>query len=290
MPTPHHFCSSQIVNIREKLFMIDCAEGIQMQLRRSHIKFSHINNIFLTHLHGDHCFGILGLISTFALLGRTSTLHIWGPQPLKELFQPQIAFFCQGFPYSIELHEVDTKSRATIYEDRSVTVETIPLKHKIKCCGYIFREKQLPRHIRRDVIDAYNIPVCYINNIKAGQDYTLPDGEVIPNHIMTLPADPTRSYAYCSDTMFKPDNAEQLKGVTLLYHEATFKKEHELLSRKTFHSTTEQAANMAALSEAEQLVIGHFSARYENEEELLEECKQTFPNTILAKEGMCIKL
>jgi len=290
LPTPHHFCSSQVVNIREKLFMIDCGEGAQMQLRRSHIKFSHINNIFLTHLHGDHCFGLLGLISTFALLGRTATLHIWGPAPLKSLFQPHLDFFCQGNPYAIELHEVDTKSREVIYDDKSVSIETIPLKHKIKCCGYLFREKQLLKHIRRDVIDAYNIPTCYINNIKAGQDFTLPDGEVIPNSRLTTPADPVRSYAYCSDTMFKPDNAEQLKGVDLLYHEATFKKEHELLSRKTFHSTTEQAAEMAKMSEAKQLLIGHFSARYTQEDELLQECKEIFPNTSLAEEGMCVKL
>ncbi len=270
--------------------MVDCAEGIQMQLRRSHIKFSHINNIFLSHLHGDHCFGLLGLISTFALLGRHSTLHIWGPQPLKQLYQPQIDFFCQGIEYDIVLHEIDTKSREVIYEDHSVTVETIPLKHKIRCCGFLFREKQLPRHIRRDVIDAYNIPVCYINNIKAGQDYVMPDGEIIPNSILTTPADPVRSYAYCSDTMFKPDNAEQLQGVDLLYHEATFKKEHELLSKKTFHSTTHQAAEMAKLSNAKKLIVGHLSARYENEEEILNECKEVFPDTILANENMCIKV
>lgn len=290
LPTPHHFCSSQVVNIREKLFMVDCAEGVQTQLRRSKLKFSHINNIFITHLHGDHCLGLIGLISTFSLLGRTATLHVWGPAPLKDLFQPQINFFCNNLSYAVELHEIDAKSNAVIYDDRSVTVETIPLKHRIPCCGYLFKEKQLMRHIRRDAIDAFNIPVCYINNIKAGMDFTMPDGEVIPNHLLTTPADPTRSYAYCSDTMFKPSNAELLKGVDLLYHEATFKKEHELLSKKTYHSTTAQAAEMARLSEAKQLVIGHFSARYEQEEELLKECQDIFPNTILAKENMCIKL
>jgi len=290
LPTPHHFCSSQVVNVREKLFMVDCAEGVQMQLRKSHLKFSRINNIFITHLHGDHCFGLLGLISTFALNGRTSTLHIWGPKPLKDIFMPQISFFCQGMGYAVELHEVDSKKREIIYDDRSVTVETIPLKHKIQCCGYIFREKATKRHIRRDAIDAYGIPTCYINNIKAGMDFTLPDGEVVPNHILTTPAEATRSYAYCSDTMFAPDNAEQLKGVDLLYHEATFKKEHELLSKKTFHSTTVQAAEMAKLSGAKKLLIGHFSARYQNEEELLNECKEIFPNTILAEENLCVKL
>ena len=166
-----------------------------MQLRRSHIKFSHINNIFLSHLHGDHCFGLLGLISTFALLGRHSTLHIWGPQPLKQLYQPQIDFFCQGIEYDIVLHEIDTKSREVIYEDHSVTVETIPLKHKIRCCGFLFREKQLPRHIRRDVIDAYNIPVCYINNIKAGQDFF--DRELLFLFLLVFHADSLTLWLPC---------------------------------------------------------------------------------------------
>jgi ribonuclease Z len=206
------------------------------------------------------------------------------------LFQPQIDFHCQGLGFTVQLHEIDTRKRDIIFEDRSVTIETIPLKHRIPCCGYLFREKPLPRHIKRDVIDAYNIPTCYINNIKTGMDFTLPDGEIIPNSILTNPADPTRSYAYCSDTMFAPTNAEQLHNVDLLYHEATFKKDQELLSKKTFHSTTQQAAEMARLSNAKQLMIGHFSARYKNEEELLNECKETFQNTILAEENKCIKL
>lgn len=290
MPTPHHFCSTQVVNLREKLFMIDCGEGAQMQLRRSKLKFSHINNIFISHLHGDHCFGLIGLISTFALLGRTATLHIYGPQDLKGIFQPQLDYFCNGISYDVELHEVDTKARNVIFEDRSVTVETIPLKHKIKCCGYLFREKELMRHIRRDVIDTFGIPVSQINNIKLGMDWTSPDGEVIPNHLLTTPADPARSYAYCSDTIFKPDNAEQLKGVDLLFHEATFASDQKATAIKTFHSTAHEAAEMAKLCEARKLMIGHISARYLDENILLNEAKEIFPNTILANEGLRINL
>lgn len=290
LPTPHHFCSMQVVNVREKLFMIDCAEGAQMQLRKGHLKFSHINNIFLTHLHGDHCFGLIGLISTFALLGRTATLHVYGPVDLKATFQPQLDYFCNGMDYDVELHEIDTKQRNIIYDDRSVTVETIPLKHKIKCCGYLFREKPLLPHIKRDAIDAFNIPISQINNIKCGMDWTTPDGEVIPNHLLTTPAEPARSFAYCSDTMFKPDNAEQLKGVDLLYHEATFAESHKVTAKKTFHSTATEAAEMAKLAEAKQLLIGHLSARYTDENILLNEAKTVFPNTTLANEGMCISI
>lgn len=270
--------------------MIDCGEGAQMQLRKSHLRFSHINHIFISHLHGDHCFGLIGLISTFALLGRTSTLHIYGPVDLKATFQPQLDYFCNGISYNVELHEVNTKESTVIYDDRSVSVETIPLKHKIKCCGYLFKEKQLMRHIRRDAINAFGIPVSQINNIKLGMDWTSADGEVIPNCFLTTPADPARSYAYCSDTMFKPDNAEQLKGVDLLYHEATFTKEHQATAKKTFHSTAEQAAEMARLCEARQLLIGHLSARYTDENIVLNEAKSIFPNTILANEEMCINI
>ena len=290
LPTNQHFCSMQVLNIREKLFMIDCGEGAQMQLRKSKLKFSNINNIFISHLHGDHCFGLIGLISTFALLGRTNTLNIYGPTDIKATLQPQLDYFCNGMTYKVIIHEVNTKEREIIYEDRSITVETIPLKHKIKCCGYLFKEKPMLRHIRREAIDAYNIPISQINNIKRGMDWTMPDGEIIPNTILTSPADPTRSYAYCSDTMFKPDNAEQLKGVDMLYHEATFSKEHHHVAKSTFHSTAQEAAEMAKLSEAKQLMIGHVSARYKDENILLDEAKSIYPNTILANEGMCIRL
>jgi ribonuclease Z len=279
-----------VLNIREKLFMIDCAEGVQMQLRRSRLKMQNIHNIFITHLHGDHCFGLMGLLSTLALLGRTATMHVWGPTGLKEIFQPQIDFFCAGTTYSIELHEVSHHQSEVIYEDRSVTISTLPLKHRVPCVGYLFQEKPLLPHIRRDAIDAFGIPVSQINNIKAGMDWTTPDGEVIPNHLLTTPADPVRSFAYMSDTMYAPELAEKLQGVNLLYHEATFSKEHELLARQNFHSTASQAAMMAKEANAKQLLIGHFSSRYKDESVLLHEAQNIFPNTIAANEGMTIKI
>lgn len=270
--------------------MIDCGEGTQMQLRRNKLKFSNLCHIFITHLHGDHCFGLLGLISTLALLGRTKTLHVWGPIGLVRIFQPQIDFFCEGMSYQVELHEVDASSASVIFEDRSLVVETIPLHHKVSCCGYLIREKQLLRHIRRDAIDAYHIPVCYINNIKAGADFTLPDGEVVPNHLLTTPADPVRSYAYCSDTMPVPSNAKQLQEVTMLYHEATFCHVDSLLARKTFHSTTVQAAEFAKQCNARRLLIGHFSSRYTDEKILLDEVRAIFPAAELAAENLRIQL
>ncbi len=290
LPTPRRLSSSQIVNIREKLFMLDCAEGAQMALRRSRLSFSHLQAIFLTHLHGDHVFGLMGLLSTFGLLGRIQDLHIYGPQDLQRVFQPQIDYFCADSPYQIILHEVDSKTPQIIYEDRSVVISTLPLKHRIPCCGYLFREKPTPRHIRRDVIDFYQIPISQINNIKAGLDWTTEDGTFIPNDRLTTPPDPVRSYAYCTDTAYRPQLAEMLKGVTCIYHEGTFTQEHEALAKKTFHSTAAQAAQIALDAQACRLIIGHFSSRYKSEDVLLHEAQQIFPNTILAEDGMKVVL
>ena len=290
LPTPKRLSSSQIVNIREKLFMLDCAEGTQMALRRSRISFSHLQAIFLTHLHGDHTFGLIGMLSTFGLLGRIQDLHIYGPQDLQRIFQPQIDYFCVDSPFKIILHEIDTKKPQVLYEDRSVIISTLPLSHRVPCCGYLFQEKPTLRHIRRDMIDFYHIPISQINNIKAGMDWTTEDGTQIPNERLTTPSDPVRSYAYCTDTTYRPQLTELLKGVTCLYHEATFAEEHAQLAKSTFHSTASQAAQIAKDAQAGQLILGHFSSRYKSEEVLLQEAQQIFPNTQLAEDGMKISL
>lgn len=290
LPTPKRLSSSQIVNIREKLFMLDCAEGTQMALRRSRISFSHLQAIFLTHLHGDHTFGLIGMLSTFGLLGRIQDLHIYGPQDLQRIFQPQIDYFCADSPFKIILHEIDTKKPQVLYEDRSVIISTLPLSHRVPCCGYLFQEKPTLRHIRRDMIDFYHIPISQINNIKAGMDWTTEDGTQIPNERLTTPSDPVRAYAYCTDTTYRPQLAELLKGVTCLYHEATFAEEHAQLAKSTFHSTASQAAQIAKDAQAGQLILGHFSSRYKSEEVLLQEAQQIFPNTQLAEDGMKISL
>lgn len=290
LPTPRRLSSAQVVNIREKLFLLDCAEGTQMALRRSRISFPKVQAVFLTHLHGDHTFGLIGLLSTFGLLGRHQPLHVYGPKDLCRVFQPQINYFCADSPYPIILHEVDSKVSQVVYEDRSLTVTTLPLSHRVPCCGYLFQEKPTPRHIRRDVIDFYGIPLSQINNIKAGMDWTLEDGTIIPNERLTTPSDPVRSYAYCTDTAFRPQLAEQIRGVTCLYHEATFASEHELLARQTHHSTAAQAAQIALSAQVGKLLLGHFSSRYSSEEPLLQEAQAIFPNSFLVDDGITFQL
>ena len=290
LPTTRHFATSQVVNLRDKLFMIDCGEGAQMQLRKSRLKFSRLNHILISHLHGDHCFGLMGLISTFGLLGRTAELHIHSPKGLEELLTPMLNFFCHTLAYKVIFHEFDTRQTSVVYEDRSMTVTTIPLQHRIPCCGFLFAEKARPNHIIRDMVDFYKVPVYELNRIKNGSDYVTPEGEVIANTRLTRPSDPPRKYAYCSDTIFRPEIVEQLSGVDLLFHEATFAESELARAKETYHTTAAQAARIALEAGVRQLVIGHFSARYEDESILLKEASAVFPNTILAKENLCISL
>lgn len=290
LPTTRHFATSQVVNLRDKLFMIDCGEGAQMQLRKSRLKFSRLNHIFISHLHGDHCFGLMGLISTFGLLGRTAELHIHSPKGLEELLTPMLNFFCHTLAYKVIFHEFDTRQTSVVYEDRSMTVTTIPLRHRIPCCGFLFAEKARPNHIIRDMVDFYKVPVYELNRIKNGSDYVTPEGEVIANTRLTRPSDPPRKYAYCSDTIFRPEIVEQLSGVDLLFHEATFAESELARAKETYHTTAAQAARIALGAGVRQLVIGHFSARYEDENVLLKEASAIFPDTILAKENLCISL
>jgi ribonuclease Z len=290
LPTTRHFATSQVLNVRDKLFMIDCGEGCQMQFRRSRLKFSRLNHIFISHLHGDHCFGLLGLISSFGLLGRTADLHIYSPAGLEELLQPMLKFFCDNLPYKVFFHAFKTKRPTLIYEDRSLTVTTIPLKHRIACCGFLFAEQPTLNHIIRDMVDFYEIPLYELNRIKSGEDYVTADGTVVPNARLTIPADPPRKYAYCSDTIYRESVIEQIKEVNLLFHEATFAQKEQARARETFHTTAAQAATIAKKANVKQLVIGHFSARYEDESVLLEEAQMVFPETILARENLCITI
>lgn len=290
LPTMRHSATSQVINIREKLFMIDCGEGTQVQLRRSRLKFSRLNHIFISHLHGDHCFGLIGLISTFGMLERTADLHIYAHPDLEQLLFPQIDFFCKGMSFQVVFHAINPKEKKVIYDDRSVSVETIPLKHRLPTCGFLFREKPTPNHIKRDMIDFYHIPVCFLNRIKNGEDYHAEDGTTIANTRLTYPADPPRSYAYCSDTAFHPQIVEQIRHADLLFHEATFLQADAARAKQTLHSTASQAAAIAKEAEVKRLVIGHFSARYDSEDELLNEAKAVFPETILAQENLSISL
>lgn len=266
--------------------MVDCGEGAQMQFRRSHIHFSKLNAIFISHMHGDHCFGLMGLLSTLGMLGRTSKLRIYAPKDYEPLFKQQVEFFMQTMEYEMEMIPVDTEKQQVIYEDHSLTVETVPLQHRVPCCGFIFREKPTLPYIRRDMIDYYGIPVSQINNIKNGADWTNEDGDVIPNARLVQPADSPRSYAYCSDTRFMPALKEQVKGVTVLYHESTYTAEQEDRAKIYYHSTARQAATIAAGAGVGTLLLGHYSARYNDEQVLLEEAKAVFDHSILSQEGM----
>ena len=284
LPTTRHNASAQIVKIGNKQFMIDCGEGTQVQLRRQHIHFSFINHIFISHLHGDHCFGLIGLISTFALLGRTAPLHIYADPNLEEVMKPQIDFFCKGMNYPLFFHSTDATRQEVIYEDNTITVESIPLKHRMPCCGFLFREKPKKRHLIGDVVNFYNIPAYMRQAIKDGADYITPDGETIPNNRLTKEADRSRSYAYCSDTA-PCDNSMQLKDVDLLYHEATFADSEKERAAQTMHSTARQAAQVAKDAGVKRLLIGHYSSRYDTPDAMQEEAREIFPATTAVNEG-----
>lgn len=290
LPTLQHNASSQVVEIRGKMFMVDCAEGTQTQLRRSKINFQRLQAVFISHLHGDHCFGLIGMISTFGLMGRTTPLSIYGPKELGPVLDMLITTFCDRLSFEVVFHPVDTKTRNVVYEDRSLTVETIPLQHRVPCAGYLFREKPTLPHIRRDMIDFYGIPFSQINNIKAGADWVTEDGETIANARLVTPADKPRSYAYCSDTRYVPDLWKVVEGVDVLYHESTYASDYADRARMYFHSTAKEAAEVAKAAHVGKLLLGHYSARYNDESKILKEARAVFPNSFLTKEGMAVSV
>lgn len=287
-PTQRHRPACQVLSTRGKLFMIDCGEGTQVRFAKQGLSMKRVGHIFISHAHGDHCLGLPGLICTMSLLGRTAQLHIHGPQELEAFLQSAIGLFCPNLEFEVLFHAVDTKKHQIIHEDKSIEVWSLPLYHRVPCCGYLFREKPSLPHIRRDMIDMYEIPVSQINNIKAGMDWTLPDGTVVPNENLVTPPTPSRSFAYCSDTTPLPSLVPMIKDVDLLFHEATFDQENELRAKQTYHSTTLEAAEIAKEAHVGQLCIGHYSSRMRDEEKMLSEARSIFPNTILADEGKTI--
>lgn len=289
-PTRKYHPSCQILSVRGKTMMIDCGEGTQMRLAEYGLGLNRISHIFITHHHGDHCFGLPGLISTMGLLGRNSQLHIYGPEELRPFLDMVITTFCHELQYEVLFHAVDPHAHTLILDSRSVEVWSLPLRHRVPCTGYLFRERPTLPHIRREMIEAFDIPFSQINNIKAGADWTTPDGTLIPNARLTLPADPPRAFAYCSDTEYLPSLAPLVEGVDLLYHEATFGRDDLLRARQTHHSTTEQAARIALAAHARRLLIGHYSARLKDESAYLQEAQAIFPDTIFGHEGLRIDI
>lgn len=289
-PSPKHYTSSQVVEVRGKLFMVDCGEGTQIQLRRSRVAFARINHIFISHLHGDHCFGLLGMISSFGLLGRTSPLYIHAPQELENMLVREMDFYCRDLEYKVVFQGFDPGTTGTVYQDRSITVTAFPLKHRVPCAGFLFRENPTADHLNRSAADYYGVPQWDFNRIKEGGDFTLPDGTVIPHERLTTPSGPVRSYAYCCDTAYNPSMLPIIKEANVIYHDSTYAEQDKDRANKHFHSTAADAARIALQANAGSLVLGHFSARYPDETILLDEAKQIFSNTILAKENLTINV
>lgn len=290
LPTTLHNPSSQLIDVNGKLFMIDCGEGTQLQMRKLGARMGKLHSIFISHLHGDHVFGLPGLISSLGLLGRTAELTIYAHQEIEQFLNPILNFFCKNLSYNVRLVLLKRKGYNLIYENKSISIYSFPLKHRIATNGFLFKEKEKQRHIKREMIDFYNIPIRKINNIKDGADFTTHEGEVIPNERLTTPSSPPRTYAYCSDTAYDESIVSHIKEADVLYHEATFAESELARAAKTGHSTAKQAAEIAQLAEVKKLVIGHFSSRYTNLNPLLEEAKAVFHETELAHEGKVIKL
>lgn len=288
-PSLRHLPACQVIDFRDNLMMVDCGEGAQLSMRRMGLKFSRLNHIFISHLHGDHCLGLPGLLSTMALHGKTGTVTVHIFKQGAELFQSVMDVFCREHDYELKFNIVSPEG-GLVYENDALTVEAFPLYHRVPCVGYIFREKPKPLHLRGDMVKFHDIPVSRIAAIKAGEDYVKPDGTVVPNSHLTLPATPAVSYAYCSDTAFDMRVAAAVNGVDTIYHEATYIEADADKAHSRGHATAAEAARIAAAAGARQLVLGHYSKSYLNEEGHLAEAREIFSGTIVADEGLKIDL
>lgn len=277
--------TSQVLQIRNHLFLIDCGEGTQVALRRNKIKFARIKHIFISHLHGDHFFGLIGVISTFSLLKRTAPLTIYGPKGIKEIILLQLKLSKAWTSYPLHFIELESKESQCIYEDDKLSVTTIPLKHRIYANGFLFQEKEGERKLNIDAAQQLGVNQVYYRKIKQGGDAILDDGTSIPNAQLTYDPEPAKSYAYCSDTAYHQPIIDQLKGTTILYHEATFLESHKHLTEITGHSTAKEAATIAKEAKVQHLVLGHYSTRYPEIEAFKEEAQEIFPNVQLADDG-----
>jgi|SRR5690554_393672 len=284
-PTVNTHPTSQVLELRGNQFLIDCGEGTQVQLRKSKIKFNRIQHIFISHLHGDHFFGLPGLITTFLLMGRDAELHVYGPKGIKQaiLLLLKLGKAYTNFP--LYFHELEGNRPQLIFEDDTVTVETIPLIHRVYTNGYLFKEKLRDRTLDIDAVRAANIDLAYYNKIKKGYDVENRNGKIIANEDITFDPPPPKSYAFCSDTIYNPEMVPQITGTNVLYHESTFLDEHEYLCEKTKHSTAKQAASIAKQAQVETLILGHYSKRYGDLNLFKNEAQEVFQNVLLAEDG-----
>ncbi len=277
--------TAQVLEIKNRMFLIDCGEGTQVQLRKNKIKFSKINHIFISHLHGDHFFGLVGLISTFMLLNRESDLHVYGPKGIKEIILLQLRYGNSFTGYNLFFHELQSKESVVLFEDEKVIVKTIPLNHRIYTNGFLFQEKNRERKLNIDKIQNLGIDVVYYQKLKYGGDIKLDNGTLIPNHEITFDPEHEKSYAFCSDTIYNEEIIPIIENVDVLYHEATFLEKEAHLAEKTKHSTAKQAATIALKANVKNLVLGHYSTRYESIELFKTEAITIFPNVLLADDG-----
>lgn len=288
-PTSLRHTTAQLLQYHNKFFLLDCAEGTQMQLRRMRLPMMRIDNIFISHLHGDHYLGLPGLLFSYHLLGRKKKLNIYAPKGLQEIIDIQFAISKLTPAYQIEYHEISAGGKE-IYEDKTLAVETLEMMHRLPTFGFMFREKAAARNMRKEAILRYAIPVEEMANIKAGKDFVTHGGEVIENEKITTAPPTPRSYAFCSDTGYTEQFLDQIRNVDLLYHEATFLQDKADIAREKFHSTTLEAATLAQKAKVKKLMLGHYSARYDDMEMFADEAKTIFPNTILAEEGLKVEV
>lgn len=291
IPTINSSPTAQLLEMEERLFLIDCGEGTQVQMRKAKARFSKINHIFISHLHGDHCFGLPGLIASFRLLGRENPLHVYGPKGIKKMMETIFTITETHRGFEVVFHELDKKYSEKIYEDKRVEVYTIPLDHRIYCNGYLFKEKPKERHLNMEEISKYpEIETCDYHNLKLGKDFVTEDGFVIKNErLTTAPTEPV-SYAFCSDTRYLEDVIPIIKNASVLYHESTFLHDLKEMADYTGHSTALEAANIAKKSEVGKLILGHFSNRYADLTVFTDEARPIFVNTFLPKALETIKL
>ena len=289
-PTPHAHPSAQVVNLNEQYYLVDAGEGVQQQLIRRGINPLRLRAVFISHLHGDHCFGLFPLIATLGLEGKRTPLDIYAPAPMGEILEYHRRYFWDELPYEVKWHEVRTTEHAMIMQNNTLEVWSIPLRHRVPTAGYLFKEKQPGRNVDKFKIEKYGLSIAQIVAAKRGEDITLDDGEVIPNEEVTYIPYQARSYAYLSDTAYSAKAAERVHGVDLLYHETTYSTSETMFAKGRGHSTTIEAAKVALKAEAKRLIIGHFSSRYKSHETLVEECRTIFPNSDIAEEGMTFNI
>ena len=285
VPAHNRHPTAQVLQTLDHTFLIDCGEGTQMQMNMFKIRRSKINQIFISHLHGDHYFGLIGLLTSFGLNHRTADLHIYSPSPLKEIINLQLDVCNANLSYSLVFHNIENEQ--IIFEDKKIVVESFKVNHRIECWGFLFREKKNIRKIDPKKIKQYNIPTSFYESLHEGKDYITNDNKIIKNELLTTPVKPPKSYAYCADTSYFEQIVEKIKGVDLLYHESTYLHALEEKAVSRFHSTAKQAAMIAKKAGAKKLIIGHFSSMYETLDEFKTEACEVFENTDIAEEGVC---